>query len=168
MLLRTGFSDRTKLDGAHRLQDANQLTTISKWLAKYNSPETARDVIDPATPVTSALPFFVSLNRGMTENPPPSGDSALVALFARFGIGPGQSDDLSQLDPATRRGLQRAMADGLALLRQVSAAGGNAKQVKCWAYGQLDWGRTAAQGDFLTRTPPKVFRACKSITSRKS
>lgn len=157
LLLRTGFADRTKLDGAHRLQDGNRLLTLSKWQAHDSSPETARDVLNPATPATSALPFFASLNRGMTENPPPPRDAALVALFASVGIGPGQSDDFSRTDPATRRGLQRAMVDGLAFLRQVSAAGGDTKQINGWAYGQLNWGRTAARADFLTRSATQSF-----------
>ncbi len=157
LLLRTGFADRTKLAAAHKLQDGNGLVTLSKWLTKDTSPETARNVIDPATPTTSVLPFFASLNRGMTESPPPPRDSALVALFATVGIGPGQTDDFSKLDPATRRGLQRAMVDGLALLRQVSASGGDAKQINGWAYGQLNWGRTATSSDFLTRSATQSF-----------
>lgn len=151
LLLRVGFADRTRLEGAHAIQDGAAIAPLSKWLSGDRSPETGRDVIDPAAPGSSRLPFFVSLNRGLTENPPPASDAVLMAQFATVGIGPGQSEDLSRLDPATQKGLQRAMTDGLALLRQVAVAGGNTKNVNGWSYGQTNWGRTAASHDFLTR-----------------
>ncbi len=103
-------------------------------------------------PPTSALPFFANLNRGMTENPPPAKDAAFVAMMASVGLGPGKSSDFKELDPATRKGLQRAMVDGLALLKQVSVAGGNTKFINQWAYGSKAWGRTADTHDLLTRS----------------
>lgn len=157
LLLRTGFADRTKLEEAFSIQDGNRVAPLAKWLAGDTSPGSDHDVIDPAAPGSSPLPFFVSLNRGITENPPPARDAGIVAQLASVGLGPNQSDDFSKLDPATRKGLQRAMIDGLALLRQVSVAGGNAKKVNGWAYGQKDWGRTAERGDYLTRSANQSF-----------
>lgn len=157
LLLRVGFAERDKLGGAHALQDGVGIAPLSKRLSGDKSPETAREVIDPVAPGTSPLPFFASLNRGLTENPPPADDAALMAQFASVGIGPGLGDDFSKLDPATRKGLQRAMIDGLAFLRQVSVAGGNAKKVNGWAYGQMNWGRTARTHDFLTRSANQSF-----------
>ncbi len=157
VLLRVGFADRTKLAGAHALQDGNAIAPLSKWLSGDKSPETGRDVIDPVAPGASPLPFFAMLNRGLTENRPSPAHAALMAQFATVGIGPGFSDDFSKLDPATLRGLQRAMVDGLAFLRQASVAGGNAKIVNHWAYGQMNWGRTAQTNDFLTRSANQSF-----------
>lgn len=151
VLLRVGITDRAKLANAHAVQDATRIAPLSKWLRGDSSPETARDVIDPVAPGTSPLPFFAMLNRGMTENPPTGVDPGLLTAMRSVGLGPGQSDDFAKLDPATRRGLQRAMVDGLAFLKQVSVAGGNAKKVNNWAYGQLNWGRTAQSADYLTR-----------------
>ncbi len=150
LLLRTAILDRKALTASHKVQDGAAITPLSKWLRGDTSPETERDVIDPAPP-TSALPFFASLNRGMTENPPPAKDAAFVAMMASVGLGPGQSSDFSALDPATRKGLQRAMVNGLAFLKQVSVAGGNTKFVNHWAYGNKAWGRTAETHDLLTR-----------------
>lgn len=157
LLLRVGFADRTRLTGALALQDGNAIAPLSKWLSGDKSPEAEHDVIDPAAPGTSPLPFFASLNRGLTENPPPAADAALMAQFGTIGIGPGQSDDFSKLDPATRKGLQRAVVAGLGFLRQVSVEGGNAKKVNGWAYGQMNWGRTAKSHDFLTRSANQSF-----------
>ncbi len=152
VLMRVGFSDRRNLDDAHRLQDATKLVRFAKWKTGDETAETARDVIDPATPANSPLPFFATLNRAMTESPPPTADTPLLSQFASVGIGPGKSDDFSSLDVATKRGLQRAMVDGQAFLKKVSIAGGDTKIVNNWAYGQMNWGRTATTHDYLTRS----------------
>ncbi|MEQ1538677.1 MAG: DUF1254 domain-containing protein [Sphingorhabdus sp.] len=151
LLLRTAILDRKVLTASHKVQDGVGIATLSKWLRADTTAETDREVIDPA-PLTTALPFFASLNRGMTENPPPAKDAAFVAMMASVGLGPGQSSDFAALDPATRKGLQRAMVDGLAFLKQVSVAGGNTKFINQWAYGNKAWGRTAETHDLLTRS----------------
>jgi hypothetical protein len=150
LLLRTAIVDRKALMASHKVQDGVAIAPLSKWLRGDTAPETDRDVIDPAPP-SSALPFFANLNRAMTESPPPAKDAAFVAMMASVGIGPGQSTDFSALHPATLKGLQRAMVDGLAFLKQVSVAGGNTKFVNHWAYGNKAWGRTAETHDLLTR-----------------
>lgn len=151
IMMRVGFADRTKLQGAHALQDQVRIERLD------GKPlDTGRDVLDPVATDSSPLPFFAMLNRGMSENPP-LGDAALMAQFASVGLGPGQSEDFSKLDPTTLRGLRRAMVDGLAFLRQVSVAGGNAKIVNNWAYGQMTWGRTAKTHDYLTRSANQSF-----------
>lgn len=152
ILLRVGFADRTRLELAHALQDKVTVEGIGGAALDHG-----RDVLDPVAPGTSPLPFFAMLNRGMTENPPPAKDAALIAQFRSVGIGAGMPDDFAALDPATRKGLARAMGDGLAFLRQVSIAGGNAKKINGWAYGQADWGRTASSNDFLTRSANQSF-----------
>jgi hypothetical protein len=152
IMLRAGFSDRNKLQAAHALQDKVLVEGLNGVPLDHS-----RDVLDPAAPGSAPLPFFAMLNRGMSESPPPPRDGVLMAQFAGVGLGPGQSDDFSKLDSATRRGLERAMVDGLALIRQVSRAGGNTKLVNHWAYGQMNWGRTASQDDFLTRSTTQSF-----------
>ena len=114
-------------------------------------------MIDPADRKSDPLWFFTTLNRGMTENPPPEKDQPIVAGLATVGLGPNQSDDLTRLDEPTKAGLRRAMADGLGLLAAVAKTGGNAKTVNQWVYGAQDWGRTAASNDFLTRAATQSF-----------
>lgn len=152
VLLRVALTDRTKLAPIHALQDNVTVEGLGGQPLDHG-----RDVIDPVPPAASPLPFFAMLNRGMSENPPASRDATLMAQFASVGLGSGQSDDLSRLDPATQRGLRRAMIDGLAFLKQVSVAGGNTKLVNHWAYGQMTWGRTATKGDYLTRSANQSF-----------
>lgn len=151
LLLRIVFDARDNLKPAHDLQDKTVITTLSAWTAKTPFVADRRDVLDPADRKADPLWFFTVLNRGMTENPPPAKDQPIVATLASVGLGPNQSDDLSKLDEPTKAGLRRAMADGMAMLGAVAKSGGNAKIVNHWAYGQMDWGRTAESNDFLTR-----------------
>ena len=156
LLLRTGILDRKALAHSYKVQDSVTITRLSKWQAGDASVETARDVIDPVAP-PAALPLFATMNRAMTESPPPAKDAPLVAMMNGVGIGPGQSTDFAALDPSTRKGLQRAMIDGLAFLKEVSVSGGNTKRVNQWAYGQKNWGRTAKDNDVLTRSANQSF-----------
>ena len=157
VLIRVGFrDDRSKLAPVHAMQDASDMRPVSKWLARDLSPSTQRDVIDPAAP-GSPLAFYVNLNRAMTENPPPAKDSAIVSLLRSVGLGPGQSDDLSRLDAGTRKGLQRALKDGMALITQTAISGGNVKTVNHWAYNPVSWGRTGESDDYLIRSATQSF-----------
>jgi hypothetical protein len=157
VLIRVGFrDDRTKLAPVYKLQDASDMRTLSKWLARDMSPSTQRDVVDPAAPGTP-LAFYVNLNRAMTENPPPANDRAIVSLLRSVGLGPGQSDDLSKLDASTRKGLERGLKDGMALIAQTAIAGGNVKIVNHWAYNPMTWGRTGESDDFLIRSATQSF-----------
>jgi hypothetical protein len=150
-LLRIVYDSRDNLTPSHALQDRTLISPLSHWRAKKPFVATMRDVVDPVPPKTDPLWFFRTLNRGMTENPPPVKDVPIIAQMASIGLGPNQPDDLTKLDEATQAGLRRAMADGLGLLKAVAQTGGNAKTVNHWAYGQMNWGRTALSNDFLTR-----------------
>lgn len=157
IIQRVGFlGERHNLAAVHEIQDASDIRPLSKWLANDTSPSTERNVVDPAL-AGSPLAFYVSLNRAMTENPPPEKDQAIIALLQSVGLGPDQSDDLASFDPGTRKGLERALRDGMALLSQVSIAGGDTKIVNRWAYNQMSWGRTGETFDFLTRSGTQSF-----------
>ena len=157
VLIRVGFrDDRTKMVPVHKMQDSSDVRPLSKWLARDISPSTEHDVVDPAAPGTP-LAFYVNLNRAMTENPPPAKDRAIVSMIRSVGIGPGQSDDLSKLDAGTRKGLERALKDGMNLISQTAIAGGDVKIVNQWAYNPVSWGRTVESDDFLIRSATQSF-----------
>ena len=77
--------------------------------------------------------------------------------FAQVGLGPLATTAIDDLDAATQRGLARALVDGPKLLAKVALTGGNTKQVDGWFYGDKNWGRMAAAGDFLGRASPQAF-----------
>ena len=156
LLLRAGIADRRYLKPTHKVQDGVRLTPFSKWRTNDATPETNRDVVDPAGPGTP-LSFVVTMNRAMTQTPPPPKDASFVAWIKSVGLGPNMASDFSEMDPATKKGLQRALTDGLDLLRRIAVAGGKTKIVNNWAYGQKDWGRTGETHDFLTRAANQSF-----------
>lgn len=150
-------NDPKDMEVVRGLQRDTLITPLSFWQAKKPFVAADRDVVDPVLPGSDPLWFFRTLNRGMTESPPPEKDKAIVALLASIGLGPKQSDDLSRLDAPTRAGLQRAQADGMKLLQDVLRSGGAAKVVNQWAYGEESWGRTAQSNDFMARAASQAL-----------
>lgn len=142
-------------------QDGYRITPLSRY-GKGAAPTTAarRDVM-PVWPKSDPLGAFKTMNAVMKENPPPPRDAALMTQFALVGLGPLAKTDLDSLDPAVKRGLQRAIVDGDALLSRVAKAGGSivgaTKMNNGWFYGAANWGRTAADGDFLARAGTQAY-----------
>jgi hypothetical protein len=151
ILLRIDFDDRAELASANALQDEVHITPLSYWSVGREFVPGKRDVLDPVLPGTDPLWFFRTLNRAMTENPPTPDHAALLPGWRSVGIGPGMPDDLSTLDASFQKGLARAQAEGLSMLRECAQSGFGTTVVNQWAYGQANWGRTALDFDYLTR-----------------
>lgn len=140
---------------ARALQVQSWVKPLSAWQAGGPTPE-VRDVLLPFA-ASEPLADFRTMNAAMMENPPPAGDLALMQLFAQVGLGPLAETVLDDLDADTQRGLARALIDGPKLLEKVALTGGNTKQVNGWFYGDKNWGRMAAAGDFLGRASPQAL-----------
>jgi hypothetical protein len=69
-----------------------------------------------AMDVHGGLGFFEVLNAGLRELPPRASDAALLAQFDQVGFGPSAPFDAEKLDRDTRRGLERAVEAGRALV----------------------------------------------------
>jgi hypothetical protein len=141
-------------------QDGYKITPLSLYGKKGASAPLRNDVLDVA-PKGDPLGAFKTMNAAMKENPPPASDMALMKQFALVGLGPLAKGDIEALDPAIKRGLQRAIADGNAMLAKTAKAGGSivgaTKVQNNWFYGASNWGRTAADGDFLARSGTQAF-----------
>jgi hypothetical protein len=156
------YAESTEADLAkmRQFQDGYRITPLSR----YGKPPTAtaprRDVLD-VWPKSDPLGAFKTMNAAMKENPPPERDDALMRQFALVGLGPLATGDIDALDPAVKRGLQRAIVDGNALLGRVAKAGGSivgaTKVRNNWFYGASNWGRMAADGDFLGRAGTQAY-----------
>jgi hypothetical protein len=140
---------------ARALQAQSWVKPLSVWQAGGPTPE-VRDVLRPFA-ATESLADFRTMNAAMRENPPPVSDAALMRQFAQVGLGPLAETALDDLDADTQRGLARALIDGPKLLEKVALTGGHTKQVDGWFYGDKNWGRMAAAGDFLGRASPQAF-----------
>lgn len=161
------IAGRTYTDGSEAdlvkmraFQDGYQITPLSQF-GKPVTPVVAKhDVLDVA-PKTDPLGAFKTMNAVMEENPPPARDAALMKQFALVGLGPQAKGNIEDLDPAVKRGLERAIVDGHALLGRVAKAGGSivgaTRTQNGWFYGPSNWGRMAVDGDFLGRAGTQAF-----------
>jgi len=111
------YCSGTKADYAavHALQAKYTLTPLSAWGRRYTPPVGTFDPkLDMTTPVreqVNALPageYFARLAELMKANPPAAADEAMVAKLAQIGIVPGEPFDVTRLDAAAQRGLERA------------------------------------------------------------
>jgi hypothetical protein len=152
LLLRITIDSPDNLAPVNALREQTHIAPLSNWLEKKPYVATVRDVLDPIPPQSGdPFWFFKTMNRGMTENPPPVKDAAFVKTMATVGLGPNQGENFAALDPAIQAGLKRATADGIAIVKQAARANYDSKIVNNWAYGHMQWGRTAQANDFLTR-----------------
>lgn len=152
LILRITTDAPDKLESAKALQDQTKLAPLSYWLDRKPYVATVRDVLDPVSPQSGdPFWFYKTINRGFTENPPPAQDAVFIKSLATVGLGPNQGEDFAKLDPAIQAGLMRAAADGIAIVKKAAKDNYGSKVVNQWAYGNVNWGRTAQAGDYLTR-----------------
>lgn len=102
-------------------QDKTHLIPLSQW-GKISAQ---RVKIDPERyPVftrydmTDAMKFFTVMNEMLRRNPPPAKDRALLDWFKEINLHPSQQFDPDTLDPAVRKGLERAAIDALKIIEQ--------------------------------------------------
>jgi hypothetical protein len=161
------IAGRTYTDGSEAdlvkmraFQDGYKITPLSQYGKPGSQTAVKHEVLNVA-PKSDPLGAFRTMNAAMRENPPPARDEALMKQFALVGLGPLATVNLDDLDPAIRRGLQRAIVDGQALLGRVAKAGGSiigaGKTRNGWFYGPSNWGRMAVDGDFLGRAGTQAF-----------
>lgn len=138
---------RTQLTGAQDLSAVRQLQSLygvqplSAYLGRPAPPAAAAIAfVEPLTPQQQrgSLRFFEVLNFVLRFCPPHSSEQALLARFARLGIGPDGQFDAQRLSPEMRQAVEAGMADAW-------------QQFDAFKATQLDTGkRTAAEG-FGTR-----------------
>ncbi|MSR09836.1 MAG: DUF1254 domain-containing protein [Gammaproteobacteria bacterium] len=147
MLGRTLVKDSTDAAAVNKIQDQYALTPLALWGTGRQAPP-SRDVWAPSDPKTDRLAPWKTMNRAMTEDPPIGPQAAIIKSFAEIGVGPGQ--DVTKVDAATQRGLERAAVDGMKLL-QATIAGGMGKKVNGWTYPPPAMGRAGLSDQFLLR-----------------
>lgn len=161
------IAGRTYTDGTpgdlvkmRAFQSAYRITPLSRFGTGETAGPASHDVLD-VSPKDDPLGAFRTMNAAMRENPPPARDEALMRQFALVGLGPMAQGDIDTLAPTIKRGLQRAIVDGNVLLGNVARAGGSivgaTKVRNNWFYGASNWGRMAADGDFLGRAGTQVY-----------
>ncbi|RLA58446.1 MAG: DUF1254 domain-containing protein [Gammaproteobacteria bacterium] len=110
VLGRTMVDGKQDMPNVAALQQQLRLTPLSYWGKPVETLPASHDVWPPYKSKQDPLASWRTINRAMTENPPPGSEAALLNFLAQVHIGPGQ--DLDTLDDDSKRGLARAARDG--------------------------------------------------------
>jgi len=121
---------RTKTDGpqdyaaVNKIQGALQVTPLSEW-GKPPKPVVAS--IDPSVDMKTppkiqvdtmpAGAYFTYAAELLKIHPPHLTDQPIIAQMKRIGIEPGNSFDISKLDPDVRKGVEAAPAEAQQLMK---------------------------------------------------
>jgi hypothetical protein len=120
---------RTKTDGpadydaVHRIQAGYKITPLSQW---GQPPQPVTATIDPTVDMKTppkaqidSMPadkFFAYAAELLKLHPPHVTDQPIIARMQRIGIVPGQSFDITKLDPAVQQALMSAPQDAQQLI----------------------------------------------------
>ncbi len=94
--------------------------------------------------------FWEMVNHAMTVNGVPARDQSRLTDWAGLNIGPNQ--DLSKLSDSEKAGLERAVFDGIMMMRDYGTQGFDSKNVNGWMYPAPSIGRAGHTGNYMTRS----------------
>jgi hypothetical protein len=112
---RTQLFNPEDIDNVKKVQAGYKVQPLSAFLgqpAPIAAP--AVDFIKPLTPAEekTSLQFFNILNFVLQFCPTVPSEKALMARFARIGVGAGKTFDASKLSPEMKTAIEQGMADG--------------------------------------------------------
>jgi hypothetical protein len=143
----------------HAIQDKYKLVPLSSYGKDYAPPAGKVDPgIDMKTPVRDQVnkmkagDYFKLLAALMHNNPPADADAPMVARLARIGIAPGKDFDIDKLDPAARKGLERAREAGLEKIAAHMREAGKVENAWVYPYPGGQYGT-----DYLQRATIAYF-----------
>jgi len=102
---------------ARALVKAFWVAPLSQFKPDQRPPQPAPVPVASEVDPLGKIEFFSYLNRYLRQHAGEADEAALMGLFDQIGLGPSQHFQPESLDDATRRGLERAVADGEALVR---------------------------------------------------
>ncbi|HEV7317185.1 MAG TPA: DUF1254 domain-containing protein [Ensifer sp.] len=121
---RTGVDGDADLPAARAMQDRYQLTSLSN----YGKPPAKVELGHKAASAKPAFPeglnFFSVVDTAMRRNPLPD-DAPVTDQFKRIGMGLDKPFDAASLSEPTKRGMTRALKDGMAAVQRVAADSGS-------------------------------------------
>jgi hypothetical protein len=121
---RTRTDGPADYDAVRKIQAGYTVTPQSRW-GKAAEPVTVKidAAVDMKTPpmvqvdTMSAGAYFAYAAELLKFNPPHLTDQPIIAQMKRIGITPGESFDLSKLDPGVKKGVEGAPADAQQLMK---------------------------------------------------
>jgi len=151
---RTEVKGSDDLPNAQAIQDQYALTALSEWV-QGNSNTMGNNQYEEWLPydMSDPLNWFTILNDGLRRNPPYGPDAAIVGLFESIGIGPDKTFDPGNIDPATAKGLRRAVETGRQImLQEAEQRLGVTKNNWVMIPNSIDYSTPSGAFDFLFRT----------------
>jgi len=121
---RTQTNGPNDYEAVHKVQDGYMITPLSQW-GKEFAPEPFKidPTVDMMTPpaeqvvTMTAAEYFSYGAELMKVNKPHVSDWSIIARLRRIGIVPGESFDFANASPTVQAGLERALVDGLQLMK---------------------------------------------------
>ena len=114
---RTQLFDPGDIDNVKKVQSGYKVQTLSEFLGKAApKPAPAIDFIKPLTPETqkTSPEFFNILSFILQFCPTNPSEKALMARFAKIGVGAGKNFDATKLSPEMKAAIEQGMADAWA------------------------------------------------------
>lgn len=156
LLARTMVKDQSDLAAVKLLQQQYQLTPLSYWEKPQDSFPKSRAVWQPFNAKEDPLAHWKTINKALAEDPPPQYENALLSLLADLHIGPNQNIDT--LDEDSKRGLARAMEDGLKMMLMARASIPGGDVINGWRRNPVNAGNLGEAGDYFTRGVIQSFK----------
>lgn len=121
---RTQTNGPKDYEAVHKVQEGYAVTPVSQWGKKVAAAKTVVDSsVDMKTPPlvqVNSMPAAKYYGYGaelMKLHAPHATDWSIVARMKRVGIEPGRSFDFDKASPDVKAALERAVADGLKLMK---------------------------------------------------
>jgi hypothetical protein len=121
---RTGVDSEDDLPAARALQDQYRLTLFSNYAKPFKKVELGHKAASAKMGFPEGLDFFAVLDSAMRINPLPE-DAPVTDQFKRIGIGLDKPFDAASLSEPIKRGLTRALQDGMAAVKRVAMDSGS-------------------------------------------
>lgn len=167
MLGRTSLKGKSDLEAVHMIQEAYELVPLSLWgKGGAKLPPESHDTWKPIDRKDDPLADWKNINREMAANPPRSYYAPLLEQFKTIGIGPGL--DVTKMDDATKKGLERAAKDGLELIIRIGEQGGAGPMYNGVSYPPPTMGSAGYFGDLITRAALQVHKGIVSNDSAEA
>ncbi|MFG1428897.1 DUF1254 domain-containing protein [Xanthobacter sp. VTT E-85242] len=157
IVYRTELFNPGDIDNVKKIQAGYKVQTLSEFLGR--SASAAPPVVDFIKPVSAAeertsLQFFNILNFVLQFCPTDPSEKALMARFAKIGIGAGKSINPDSMSPEMRKALQDGMADGWKAFNEFRETQFDTGKV---AAGELVGTRAYLKNDYLRRMAATVI-----------
>src|SRR6202043_1546829 len=114
---RTQLFDPADIENVKKVQTGYKVQPLSAFLGQPAAKATpAIDFIKPLTPAEekTSPEFFNILNFVLQFCPTVPSETALMARFAKIGVGAGKTFDASKLSPEMKTAIEQGMADAWA------------------------------------------------------